>query len=123
MMKQSIALQAFVHSHVHAQRGDVVEGLSENTLKELEKNGLVRMVSDMDNKMAAALSVKQQLPKTQSASKKTQTKPASQQTAEDESANLPGGETQKEQSGNTEQASESGSGTQNDQSSSTGQES
>lgn len=123
MNKLPIALQGFVHNHVHAQRGDVVEGLSENTLKELQKNGLVRMVSDMDNKIAAALSVKQQPLKTQSGSKKTQTKSASQQTTEDESAKLPDGETQNEQPGNTEQASEPGDGAQNDQSSSTGQES
>lgn len=56
-MIKAIAKHDFVHNHLHPKRGEVVEGLSENTLKELEKNGLVHIFQDVHNKIAAALTV------------------------------------------------------------------
>lgn len=42
MKKVAIALHSFIHNHIDVNEGDIVAGLSDAALSDLEKNGLVR---------------------------------------------------------------------------------
>lgn len=42
MEKIAIAVHSFIHNHVDVSAGEIVTGLSNATLSDLEKNGLVR---------------------------------------------------------------------------------
>lgn len=48
MKKVAIALHSFIHNHVDVNEGDIVTGLSDAALSDLEKNGLVRF-EDQDD--------------------------------------------------------------------------